>query len=315
MHLPIIDTLELTAPDGSGLQSSLPLGGFGISRYKLDALLADIAREEGVLLLDGTKVEDVVKEQEHFYITSNSDHTRQIKASICCAASGKKSNLDIKWKRSFLTIPNRGLNNFIAVKYHVRTKGPVNVIALHNFKDGYCGFSKIEEDLYCLCYMTTAKNLKSCGASITRLQEELLYKNPALAAVLKNSEVVQGFPITISQINFSKKAPVERGIIMLGDAAGTITPLCGNGMSMALHSSKIAAGFILRFLEGTCSRYAMEQGYTQSWNHHFKRRLKMGRLLQRFFGHPVLTNVFVRFCKIAPFIIQPLIRKTHGRPF
>ena len=34
-------------------------------------------------------------------------------------------------------------------------------------------------------------------------------------------------------------------MLLLGDAAGMITPLCGNGMSMALHSSKIAADMVV----------------------------------------------------------------------
>ncbi len=40
-------------------------------------------------------------------------------------------------------------------------------------------------------------------------------------------------PVTISQISFEKKSQVENHVLMLGDAAGMITPLCGNGMSMA----------------------------------------------------------------------------------
>ena len=45
---------------------------------------------------------------------------------------------------------------------------------------------------------------------------------------------------------------------MLGDAAGMITPLCGNGMSMAFHSAKIAFEKIDLFLEKKISREEME---------------------------------------------------------
>ena len=37
-------------------------------------------------------------------------------------------------------------------------------------------------------------------------------------------------------------------MLMLGDAAGMITPLCGNGMSMAMHASKLAYEAIHSFL-------------------------------------------------------------------
>jgi flavin-dependent dehydrogenase len=163
--------------------------------------------------------------------------------------------------------------------------------------------------------MTTAQNLKDCGNNLQQLEQNILSLNPYLAKLFQESTIEAQFPITISQINFSKKNPVERGIIMLGDAAGTITPLCGNGMSMALHSSKIAAFLIADFFEGKIDREGLERGYTKAWNAQFSQRLKMGRMIQRFFGSPVLTNFFLRIFKIFPFLIKPVIQKTHGQPF
>ena len=49
-ELPKINQLYVTAPNGESISAFLPLGGFGISRYKLDAALAAIAKEEGVEL-------------------------------------------------------------------------------------------------------------------------------------------------------------------------------------------------------------------------------------------------------------------------
>src|SRR4030095_12846053 len=43
MNLPVIRHLLVTAPNGKTLEHQLPLGGFGISRYRLDAMLAEIA--------------------------------------------------------------------------------------------------------------------------------------------------------------------------------------------------------------------------------------------------------------------------------
>src|ERR1017187_2803046 len=58
-NLPILKRLLISAPNGNSLEHDLPLGGFGISRYKLDAALAEIARIAGVELHDETKVNDV----------------------------------------------------------------------------------------------------------------------------------------------------------------------------------------------------------------------------------------------------------------
>jgi flavin-dependent dehydrogenase len=45
---------------------------------------------------------------------------------------------------------------------------------------------------------------------------------------------------------------------MIGDSAGMIAPLCGNGMSMALHTSKLAAGCIDLFLKKAINRKQLE---------------------------------------------------------
>src|SRR5712675_2148016 len=43
-NLPVIRRLLLSSPNGTSIEHELPLGGFGISRYKIDAALAGIAR-------------------------------------------------------------------------------------------------------------------------------------------------------------------------------------------------------------------------------------------------------------------------------
>jgi len=102
---------------------------------------------------------------------------------------------------------------------------------------------------------------------------------------------------------------------MIGDAAGMIAPLCGNGMSMALHSSKIASACIQPFLNNKIAREQMENQYSQHWKNNFEKRLKMGRSIQKLFGKEHITNVFIRAIKPFPFLINKIIKTTHGREF
>jgi menaquinone-9 beta-reductase len=316
MKLPIIDTLFLTAPDGSSFTARLPLGGFGISRYLLDSRLAIIAKQNGVFVIENTKVDEVIfNKQFHVKFTSRKTDQRSLTAKVCCAAFGKRSNLDVKWERRFLKYQDKRLDNYVAVKYHVHAKWKENIIGLHNFKGGYCGISKIEEDKYCLCYMTKAANLNQCNNDIKEVEKKILFKNKHLKKIFSEAKTLDGFPITISQINFRKKCQVEDHVLMLGDAAGMITPLCGNGMSIALHTSKISFQLICQFLRGEIDRSRMEEEYKRQWRHHFAQRLRAGRTLQQFFGSTVLGNFFVGVFKAAPFLSKAVIRMTHGKPF
>jgi flavin-dependent dehydrogenase len=312
MDLPVIKQLLLSAPDGKILRHPLTLGGFGISRYSIDAGLAQIAREEGVQLFEGEKVTDLVYVKDRF--VANTSRRQVVVARCAVAAYGKRSNLDIRWKRSFAMKRPGKLNNFIGVKYHIYWEGDEDTIALHNFEDGYCGMSKVDHGMYCLCYLSTAAQLKKYG-SIPELEKQVLYKNPHLARIFTEAKFVRKEPVTISQIAFTQKQQVEQHVLMIGDAAGVISPLCGNGMSMAMHAGKLATEQMDAFLKGSISRQQMEENYRAQWRRWFGRRLRTGRMIQRFFGKPVVTNLFISLIQPFPRFIASLIRQTHGEPF
>ena len=312
MNLPVIRKLQVSAPNGKLLEHMLPLGGFGISRYKLDSMLADLAKEYGVILMEETKVDDINFEDGIFTIQYPTLNSR---SRVTAGTFGKRSNLDLKWKREFtLRKPNK-LNNYIGVKYHVQADFPADSIALHNFKNGYCGISQVEESRYCLCYLTTAGNLSVSGNSIQQMEENILQQNPYLKKIFTGSKLLFESPLVISQISFEKKSQVENHMLMTGDAAGMITPLCGNGMSMALHGSKIAFEETDRFLKGIITREQMEMNYTKRWKHQFSSRLRTGRIIQRFFGSPLLSNLLISSLKPFPGLVNKLISATHGQPF
>ena len=312
MQLPIINKLIVTAPNGNQLQQELPLGGFGISRYKLDAALKDIAVANNVILFENCKVNGVQFFNDEFHLqTTHGEYYSR----VCCGSFGKRSNLDVKWNRSFVYQKPNKLNNYIGVKYHIKINFPADTIALHNFKNGYCGMSKIEDDKYCLCYLTNAENLKASSNSIEAMEKNILRKNPHLQTIFENSEILYESPVTISQISFNKKTQVENHVLLMGDAAGMITPLCGNGMSMALHGSKIASGFIHAFLSGKISRAVMEAGYTKKWRSTFSKRLQTGRWIQSMFGKIWVTNFFIAVMKRFPALTKALIKQTHGETF
>ncbi|HSV10037.1 MAG TPA: NAD(P)/FAD-dependent oxidoreductase [Hanamia sp.] len=312
LNLPIIKKLMVSSPDGNFINANLDLGGFGISRYFLDNKLKEIAVENGVIVYEETKVNEVIFNEGKFTVKYNGG---EISSLVVAASFGKRSNLDVKWKRSFIKQKNSKLNNYIGVKYHIKNQFADDTIALHNFKNGYCGISKVEEDKYCLCYLTTAQNLKDHHNSIREMEEKVLFENPFLKKIFSESTFLFKQPITISQISFDKKSQIENHVLFLGDAAGMITPLCGNGMSMAFHAANIAFENIHSFLQGNVNREEMEKRYSDQWQQHFAKRLRNGRLIQRLFGKEKLTNIFIKTIKPFPFIISKMIKGTHGKEF
>ena len=311
-NLPIIRTLRMSTPNGLLLEQELPLGGFGISRYRLDAALADIARAEGVELFESTRVTDILFNRDVFTAVTSIGN---FSGRVACGTFGKRSNLDVRWKRAFIRKRSTRLNNYVGVKYHVTANLPSDQIALHHFSQGYCGISKIEDNRYCLCYMTTAANLQASGNSIAGMEATILRQNPYLDELFASTVSLYPQPVTIAQISFEKKTQVEDHVLLIGDAAGMAPPLSGNGMSMALHGSKIAFGCIDDFLKGEIARYQLEQEWVDQWNRQFGWRMWMGRLLQRWFGSVSRTNLLLYSLKPFPRLVSFLIRQTHGQPF
>ena len=121
--------------------------------------------------------------------------------------------------------------------------------------------------------------------------------------------------MTISQISFDNKQTVENHILMIGDTAGLIHPLCGNGMAMAIHSAKIVSELIAKYYNNEIkTRSELENSYIQEWNKNFKGRLIMGRLLSNVLQKQKLSAVLIRILTIFPFLLNIIVKKTHGKP-
>jgi len=310
--MPVIKKLEVSDIKGELYHFELPQGGFGISRYTLDDALYQKALQKGVVVKTDTKVLDINFWENNFTIQTQHENFTVLATA---GSFGKRSNLDIKWKRSFIRNKTGKLNNYIGVKYHIQYPHPTDTITLHNFKNGYCGMSAIEEGKSCLCYLTSASNLRLAGNSIQQLEEKILFQNPILKKIFTNATFLYDKPLTISQVSFQQKSQVENHVLMIGDAAGLITPLCGNGMSMAMHGSKLAFECLQDFLQNRISRETSESKYQQLWKQQFAHRLWMGRTVQRLFGNDTATSYFLKTMQFLPGLAEKIIQSTHGTAF
>lgn len=302
-----INKLHFSNIEGKTITATLPLGGFGISRYALDNYLFQKAINNGCQIIQ-KNVENVEFYDDNFTVTTSDG--AEFKSKIVLGAFGKRSSIDQKMKRDFI----KSKSPWLAVKAHYKGVFPDDVVGLHNFKGGYCGVSKVENDVINICYLAdyeTFKNYKN----IEEYQKVIVEKNPNLKSIFNAMIMVYEKPLTISQISFAPKNAVENHILMIGDTAGLIHPLCGNGMAMAIHSSKIASELIAKYLSKEIpSRLALEKLYTKQWNYNFKYRLFIGRRLASLLQNSKLTKTVFSMVTLFPFLLPLIISKTHGKP-
>ena len=123
------------------------MGGFGISRYQLDFILSEKAKKNNVLIIQDT-VTDVDFKEDVFSVETK--NKQKFTSKICIGSYGKRSTLDVKLKRGFI----KKRSPYLGVKFHLKGSFSENLVALHNFKGGYCGVSKVENNTINVCYIT-----------------------------------------------------------------------------------------------------------------------------------------------------------------
>lgn len=301
-----ISRLQLSSRSGILNEIKLPVGGFGISRFNLDNFWYQEAVKSGVNFQLGSRVSALHFENQRFTVRTKSGTTFESKVAL--GAFGKRSNLDIYLKRPFI----KRRSGFVGVKYHLKYPWDPNLIALHGFKNGYCGISMIEDQKLNLCYLSSRDNLRTHG-DLASLETHVLSENPFLASILSSSERLFEKPMVINEISFANKSVVDNHMLMVGDSAGMISPLCGNGMAMAIISAKILAPRIIRFFEQKpYTRAHMESDYQKEWKSNFSHRLTIGRHLQKLLYHPWGSRILVQSSRIRP-LADWLIQQTHGK--
>lgn len=300
-----ISRFEFSSASGDKITATLPLGGFGISRYALDDLLYRKATANGCKVIQGA-VRDVSFKEGVFTVTADCG---VFTSRIAIGAYGKRSNIDQSLSREFV----KKRSPWLAVKAHYKGDFPDDVVALHNFKGGYCGVSKVENGIINICYLADYDTFKRYR-NIEEYQQQVLRKNPYLERIFENSTMVFERPLTISQVSFDRKYPVENHMLMVGDTAGLIHPLCGNGMAIAFHSAKLAAELVLDFLAGKLSRQTLEVRYAQDWQKQFGRRMRTGRLLAKALRNGMITTALMQATVLFPALMPKIIRQTHGEP-
>ena len=300
-----ITQFQISTHKGFLVETELPLGGFGISRYALDHLLYKRAKELGVIFYF-EKVIGTAFKNDVFTITTT---TNTYTSKIVVGAYGKRSVLDKNKEREF----SLKKNSWLAVKAHYQSPDfPNELVGLHNFDGGYGGLSKTESGAVNFCYLAHYETFKKYK-DITAFNNEVVAKNPFLNSFLSSAKPLFNQPMTIAQISFDKKDAVVDHMLMCGDTAGLIHPLCGNGMAMAIHSAKLASELVLRFFEDSnYERHQLENDYKKVWSNTFSKRLWFGRKLQRILMNKSMVSMGIRTVGKSKTLLKYIITKTHG---
>lgn len=297
----------LTTSSGASFRSPLPSTALGLSRYQLDLMLFERAKDLNVTCIDNTKVTGVTGNlAEGFQVSTTKG---EFSGRLVLGAFGKRSSLDRTLNRKFIA----KRSPWIAYKGHFTGIDIGDVIELHSFPNGYCGLSQIETGEINVCWIAHERVMKEPNHRDLGIPESLA-KNPVLADRFAHMQRVSPSLQGLSQISFAIKENFYNDICMIGDTAGMITPLCGDGMAMALRSAEIAVPLVSQFLEQQINAIAFKQQYAIAWQKEFQMRLQLGRIMHNCFVQPPLANMGVSLCQMVPALGNWIIGATRGKP-
>ena len=299
----------------NGVETSHALGfeAYALKRSRLDQLLLNAAKDSGTVVFQPAEVISIQPNQDIYkirYKTPNDDLF--LFTDTVIAAYGKQNTLDKSLNRAFAS--NR--SGYNGVKYHINnillneTAG--NEIQLFTANGIYCGMNSVSENETTLCFLSDRNvNQKDPKNAL----DVLLQRNRKFRSLFACDPLTELRKLPIygtGNIYFGRRAAVENGIFMIGDAAAVIAPLAGDGIGMAIESGKLIATILTEAKKYKSNKHTIEEFYAAGWKRLFSKRLSIALHLQQVAMNSFGGNMSGQLLKFFPQLAGILIKRTRN---
>jgi hypothetical protein len=234
-------------------------------------------------------------------------------ASKTAGAYGRQNILDRSLRRNFTGIRS-GLNG---VKFHIPKRilkeRNDHEIAIFASEGIYCGMNCVGSDEVTLCFLA---DKRSNDADPKQALSVLLKKNKKFRALFLDNPLplLKTLPMYgTGNIFFGRRNGVEQGMFMIGDAAGVIAPLAGDGIGMAIESGLLLSQ-VLRQTDALHENESVpEVVYQKEWNNLFSKRRAAASMLQYAVLNRQTGNLGGMILRTFPFLTNTLLHATRRR--
>jgi flavin-dependent dehydrogenase len=233
-----IHTLRLST-GSSVVAVALPFPALSLSRRALDHAVLKRAAAAGADIRLGARVQSLAMGAGAWRVRLSSGE--DVTGSAAFLATGKH---DLRgWPRPAGLQPD-----LIGFKMHLRLS-PAQAaelaghVELSLFRGGYAGLEPVENGLANLCLLVRRGRYAVLGQSWDALTKAMCADNALLARRLDGAQPSWDRPLAISSIPYGYVRRTGDGLWRLGDQAAVIPSFAGDGMSIALHSARLAATY------------------------------------------------------------------------
>jgi flavin-dependent dehydrogenase len=318
-----IGRVRITTPRGRVVEAEVAgpdsLPGIGLSRSVLDDLIVRRARAAGAEVLERTRVNGpiVANGQVVGLAARHPDRgALEVRARVTVAANGRFSALVRQTGQT--QVRNRFRTRYFGLKQHLvlaeaETSEPPGTVGLHLVPGAYGGTCRIEGDLTNFCALLPESAVRRHRGNLDRVVRSCLGANPVLARIVEAGTAASGWK-TVAGVRVEVSRPRLPGIFYAGDCQGTVDPLGGQGMTMALLGAEVLAPSIARALvAGHEAAGALQRAALAAWHRRFDRRVRLCRLLHHALVNPMLIDAAASLGALAPRLLSACYRQTRDR--
>jgi len=270
--------------------------GIGLSRSTLDNLIVERAREAGVVVIEGMRISTPIVENNRV-VGLTGRHPQEgrvgLRGRVVVAADGRASNLVRQTGhvrgRSWFRPRHFGLKRHIKLADSSAGEPP-GTVGLHLVAGGYAGTCLVEQDQINLCALLPESLVRRVRGNLDRIATEHLARNPSLARLWESSRPCGPWK-TVANVRVESATPRIPGILYAGDCQGTIDPLAGQGMTMALLGAEVLAPFVESALVAGTADSSIQQAYASAWSARFIHRINLCRILHNILTHSLYLDL------------------------
>jgi geranylgeranyl reductase family protein len=285
-----------------------PLPFYFVDRQVYDTFLLQKAKEAGAEVSEGEKVTDIEETANNTSseLTLTTSRERLIKTKFIIAADGANSTVRTKLLREKKINVSRWHRNLAyCLEIFLAREGNFKALEYPILSFGYLryGYSWIFPNKDRL--VVGIGGLKRKNKDLTGKFKKFL-SDYNLGGI--DSSKIQGYPLPFGN---SLSTPVYKNILLVGDAAGLVDPMLGEGIYQAHKSGELAAAAIIDTLENQPPRDT-GTNYTYLLQKHLMTEFVYARRFRWFLYNPLSHILNFRHIKLMDRYFGKLSEVVHG---
>ncbi|MBI5368224.1 MAG: FAD-dependent monooxygenase [Planctomycetes bacterium] len=304
--------------------------GLGVRRTVMDALLVDCARAAGATVREEFAVTAITGEPGALLVRGHAvggaagggappdaasapgaaraagDGEETFAARVVLGADGRYSMCTVD-----RDLARGAAARHFGIKAHFRgARDLAGRVEIQVFPGGYGGLVAVDGGGTNACFLVEAAALKSSRGDLDRVLAEVVCANPAMRERMNGAERTDEWISTGPLAYVAARRPLP-GTLLVGDAAGFIDPLTGDGMAMALRGAELVTRYAAAAARAGGVTPEIAAAYEAERRSEFRRRLLVARLLRHVTTRPRAARVVIPALARAPRLARFLVGATR----